>query len=118
MTAYLSGDGSLSALLQLKVDAAYVPSKSISQLIHFKNGRVGFASTVLPARNSRVRFVTSLGIGIYGAGESNRRKQGPELRLSRSIRTEQSTEKYREGPRATRASPLDSELGSEIARSI
>ena len=34
MTAYLSGDGSLSALLQLKVDAAYVPSKSISQLIH------------------------------------------------------------------------------------
>ena len=35
MTAYLSGDGSLSALLQLKVDAAYVPSKSISQLIHF-----------------------------------------------------------------------------------
>ena len=62
--------------------------------------------------------VTSLGIGIYGAGESNRRKQGPELRLNRSIRTEQSTEKYREGPRATRASPLDSELGSEIARSI
>ena len=28
MTAYLTGDGSLSALLQLKVDAAYVPSES------------------------------------------------------------------------------------------